>query len=110
MQILFDLVQFIVHVLDLGTHLAPVIKLLAAAKLIVQPPGLDTNVFILAPNATVSAVTAQLTLHMGQHPVEMIDLIPQPAAPAVELLTRVVSRIIVLLIHGRRGVLVFFVS
>ncbi len=74
MEFLLDVVQLVVHVLNLRDEATAVIILFAPAKLTVHLPHFVPKMSVFAPSMSIGPVTLQLILHMTQHLIEMINL------------------------------------
>ncbi len=90
MQFLFDVVQFVVHVLDLRAQTLPVIILLAAPELPVDLPHFALNVPVFLPDMTVGVVAAHGITDVRHHPIQVVhfrlqfpkSIVPSPVAAA----------------------------
>lgn len=88
MELLLDLMQFGVHVLDLGTEPAAIVVLNATPELAVQFVRFRADVFVLRPDTPIGAIGPHFVAHMIDHPIQMFDLAVEPA-DGIRILPRI---------------------
>lgn len=90
----FQMMQLLVHMLDLVAQVAPIVVLFAAPETPVQLPCFGAKMAIFLPHVPVGAAALHLALHMVEHAVQMIEFVAEPVVTTLKTVIAIVSLIV----------------